>query len=69
MRKNTSNDLNQVLKVLHLPTVRREFSDQARMAEKESLSYEDYLLVLMEQEKDVRWNNRGQITQGFKVTS
>ncbi|NQU64009.1 MAG: ATP-binding protein [SAR324 cluster bacterium] len=58
MRENTSNDLNQILKTLHLPTVRREFSDQARIAEKESLTYEGYLLVLMEQEKDVRWNNR-----------
>ena len=58
MRENTTNALKNVLKALHLPTVRREYSDQARMAEKESLSYEDYLLVLMEEEKEVRWNNR-----------
>jgi DNA replication protein DnaC len=58
MKENATHELNQVLKALHLPTVRKEFSDQARIAETESLSYEDYLLVLMEQEKDVRWNNR-----------
>ena len=52
MKENATHELNQVLKALHLPTVRKEFSDQARIAETESLSYEDYLLVLMEQEKD-----------------
>lgn len=58
MRANTTGDLNTTLKDLHLPTVRRIYSDQARMAEKESLSYEEYLLVLMEDERETRWNNR-----------
>lgn len=58
MRANTTVDLNTTLRALHLPTVRRIYSDQARMAEKESLSYEEYLLVLMEDERETRWNNR-----------
>ena len=58
MRTNTTGDLNTTLKDLHLPTVKRMYSDQARMAEKESLSYEEYLLVLMEDERETRWNNR-----------
>lgn len=58
MRANTVENLNTTLKDLHLPTVRRLYSDQARMAEKESLSYEEYLLGLMEVEHETRWNNR-----------
>jgi len=58
MRANTTGDLNTTLRDLHLPTVRRIYSDQARMAEKESLSYEEYLLILMEDERETRWNNR-----------
>lgn len=58
MRANTIGELNTTLKDLHLPTVRQMYSDQARMAEKESLSYEEFLLVLMENERETRWNNR-----------
>ena len=58
MRANTTADLNTTLRDLHLPTVRRMYSDQARVAEKESLSYEEFLLVLMENERETRWNNR-----------
>ncbi len=58
MNVHTIRDLNTVLKQLHLPTVKSIFSDEARMAEKESLSYEEYLLVLMEQEREIRWHNR-----------
>lgn len=58
MRTNTTGDLNTTLKDLHLPTVKRMYSDEARVAEKESLSYEEYLLVLMENERETRWNNR-----------
>lgn len=68
MRANTTRDLNNVLKKLHLPTVRKVFSDQARYAEKESSSYEDYLLVLMEQEHESRWNNRiGRLLRSSKL--
>ena len=58
MRANTTRDLNVTLRDLHLPTVRKMYSDQARVAEKESLSYEEFLLVLMENERETRWNNR-----------
>ncbi len=58
MNTNTTHELNAVLRQLFLPTVRKSYSDQARMAEKESLSYEKYLLSLMEQEQNNRWNNR-----------
>jgi len=58
MRANTMADLNATLRDLHLPTVRGMYSDQARVAEKESLSYEEFLLVLMENERETRWNNR-----------
>lgn len=58
MRANTTGDLNTTLRDLHLPTVRRIYSPEARIAEKESLSYEEFLLVLMENERATRWNNR-----------
>ncbi len=37
---------------LHLPSVRAHFEEQARRAEKETLSYEQYLLEL--RNKDVK---------------
>ena len=42
------------LKELHLPTVRQHFEEQARRAEKETLSYEEYLLGLTRAECEVR---------------
>ncbi len=54
----TDKALQQVLKELHLPTVRTLYPEQARMAERESLRYEDYWLELMEREHEVRWKNR-----------
>lgn len=50
--------LQTVLKDLHLPTVRALYTEQARMAEQESLRYEEYLLELMEREHEVRRENR-----------
>lgn len=46
------------LKELHLPTVRECYQESARMAEVEHLSYEQYLLSVMERECDVRRTNR-----------
>lgn len=46
------------LKELHLPTVRECYQESARMAESEHLSYEQYLLSVMERECDVRRTNR-----------
>ena len=46
------------LKELHLPTMRACFEQSAQRAEKETLSYEQYLLELAERECDSRRHNR-----------
>ena len=46
------------LRELHLPTVRSCFEEMARQAERETLSYERYLLELMERESQVRREKR-----------
>jgi DNA replication protein DnaC len=50
--------LVEYLRELHLPTVRSCFEERARHAEQETLSYERYLLELMERECQVRRQNR-----------
>ena len=50
--------LTGCLKELHLPTVRECYGEQADLARRESLSYEHYLLELMEREREVRRQNR-----------
>lgn len=55
---DTSSVLYDCLKELHLPTVREYYSDLAETALKESFSYEQYLLALMEREREARRNNR-----------
>jgi DNA replication protein DnaC len=51
-------NLKEHLKELHLPTVRECYQESARMAEVEHLSYEQYLLNVIERECDVRRTNR-----------
>ena len=46
------------LKELHRPTMRSCFEQSAQRAEKETLSYEQYLLELAERECDSRRHNR-----------
>ena len=46
------------LKELHLPTIRSCFEELARQAEQETLSYERYLLALVERELQVRRQHR-----------
>lgn len=46
------------LKALHLPAMRACFEETARRAEKETLSYEQYLLELAERECEGRRRNR-----------
>jgi DNA replication protein DnaC len=46
------------LKELHLPTMRGCFEEAAQQAEKETLSYEQYLLELAERECEARRRNR-----------
>ena len=53
-----SSRLFSCLKELHLPTIRECYSEQADVARQESLSYEQYLYDLVQQECDARRNNR-----------
>ena len=52
------NTLTGHLRELHLPTFRECFEEAARRAEQETLSYEQYLLELAQQECEVRRSNR-----------
>jgi DNA replication protein DnaC len=51
-------ELTSHLRELHLPTVRRCFEEKARQAERETLSYEQYLLELAGLEIQERRENR-----------
>lgn len=50
--------INHYLKELHLPTVKSCYAEQADLARQNSLSYEQYLLELMQREREVRRHNR-----------
>jgi DNA replication protein DnaC len=50
--------LTEGLTELHLPTVRRCYEDAARLAERETLSYERYLLELVRRECEDRRHKR-----------
>jgi len=56
--KDVKANLIVYLKELHLPSVRANFEEQARRAEKETLSYEQYLLELSRQECETRRTHR-----------
>jgi DNA replication protein DnaC len=56
--KTVKSTLNGHLKELHLPTFRECFEETARRAEQETLSYEQYLLELSQQECEVRRGKR-----------
>jgi DNA replication protein DnaC len=51
-------ELTGHLRELHLPTIRRCFEERARQAERETLSYEQYLLGVVELEIQERRENR-----------
>ena len=55
---NIQGRVTERLRELHLPAMRRCFEDKARQAERETLSYEQYLLELVEQECQERRENR-----------
>lgn len=55
---NVQGRVTELLRELHLPAMRRCFEDKARHAERETLSYEQYLLELVEQECQERRENR-----------
>jgi DNA replication protein DnaC len=50
--------LEKLLRALHLPTVRASYEEQARQAERETLSYERFLLGLCERESQARQAKR-----------
>lgn len=56
--KKLEPELTACLKELHLPTVRECYQDEARRARSEGLSYEQYLLEIMQREREVRTENR-----------
>jgi DNA replication protein DnaC len=55
---DVKSQLTEYLRDLHLPAVRRCFEEKARQAERETLSYEQYLLELAEREVQERRENR-----------
>ncbi len=68
VNKKIASELTGCLKQLHLPTMRECYLEQADMARQESLSYEAYLLELVEREREVRWQNRiARLTKGSKL--
>lgn len=57
-RDDSADRLEALLKELHLPTVRECYAEVARQAAQESLSYQRYLLELLERECEVRQQHR-----------
>lgn len=57
-RRNTRKQLEEGLKELRLPTIRSTCREVAEQARAESLSYEEFLLALVDQERDVRRRHR-----------
>lgn len=56
--REVKKDLESLLRELHLPTVRDSYEDLARQAEQEGLSYEQFLLELVEMESQARRTRR-----------
>lgn len=53
-----TRQLQSCLKELYLSTVRACYGEQAELARRETLSYERYLLEVMEREREARHHNR-----------
>lgn len=58
MTQPPDTQLNAYLKSLHLPTIRDCYREQAELARQEALSYEGYLLELLEREQEARRQKR-----------
>lgn len=58
MDKNSSQKLNKYLGDMLLTAIRRIYRDGAQRAIQESMSYEDYLLMLIEHEWEIRRQRR-----------
>jgi DNA replication protein DnaC len=61
MDKDINQQIEQFSRALHLPAFRGEYQQQAREAAAESLSYEAFLLRLMEREYITREENRRKV--------
>jgi DNA replication protein DnaC len=59
--KDINQQIEQLSRTLHLPAFRGEYQQQAREAAAESLSYEAFLLRLMEREYTKREENRKKV--------
>lgn len=58
MTSKLESGLNSYLKELHLPTVRAQYPDLSKRAERETLGHKRYLFELVEKECQTRRNNR-----------
>ena len=58
MTRTQTARLNEGLRTLRMAAIRKGYRDQAELARKETLSYEAYLLDLVEQECETRSHNR-----------
>ena len=56
--RDVRKELDESLRELHLPAIRRCFEEKARQAERETLGYEHYLIELVERECQERRANR-----------
>jgi DNA replication protein DnaC len=54
----TQEQASDLLKQLHMPTIRKTYEEMAEQARKESWSYEQYLLELLKLECETRRHNR-----------
>lgn len=50
--------LSESMKNLHIPGIRAHFEEITKKAKDDSMSYEEYLLALLEKECEVRYNKR-----------
>ena len=55
---NTELVLDHLTKHLRLPTIARQYRSLVREAEERNLSYEEYLLALLESESQTREENQ-----------
>ena len=66
--RDVPQELNEHLRELCLPAVRRCFEEKARQAERETLGYEHYLLELVEREcQERRANRTARLLQASKL--
>ncbi|SDZ51806.1 IstB-like ATP binding protein [Evansella caseinilytica] len=60
---NTEMMLDHIVKQLRIPTIGRQYRSLAREAEERNLSYEGYLLALLETELQTREENQRRLKQ------